>query len=79
MKKHWLRGENAIIKDICCGILVENVLHMLTLWNICLLMQRPVAVFHVAFVELFKTVLLCLPETTAWSNKEQRIGRHEKE
>ena len=33
-----------------CGILVKDMLHLFMLWNICLMTQRCVAFFYIAFV-----------------------------
>ncbi|CAO2599857.1 hypothetical protein LEMLEM_LOCUS10038 [Lemmus lemmus] len=40
------------------------------LWNICLVMQRCVAFFYIAFVSFCEAVLRCLSKTPDWANKE---------
>lgn len=40
----------ASARNTCCRILVKNVLHFFMLWNICLIRQKCVTTFCVAFV-----------------------------
>lgn len=37
-------------KAVCCEILVEYVLHLLILWDICVMMQRCYGISYITFV-----------------------------
>ena len=48
------RGET--VAEMCFRILVDDVLHLFMVWNICLMMLRCVAFF---MLHLFNSVNLC--------------------
>lgn len=50
------------------------MLRLFMLWNICLMIQRCFTFFYFAFTWFCEAVLLCLPKTHGWFNKEITVS-----